>query len=139
MSVSQDRSYPDRDYSVAEYTRVLLFQRPAPFFAQFDKQEFLLPFVQLPHLVQTVLTQPTDLQIFDCYKQPTSPTRDLFICTHGNVDVACARFGTPVYYALRKYCERIEDEGKSSPKSKIQNRFASGAVLTLADISLCQL
>ncbi|WP_238549315.1 sucrase ferredoxin [Acaryochloris marina] len=112
---------PDHNYSVPEYTRVLLFQRPAPFFAQFNKQEFLLPFEQLPHLMQTALTQPSNLKTFDCYKQPTSLTRDLFVCTHGNVDVACARFGTPVYFELRKYCGKTEGDGKFSLKSKIQN------------------
>ncbi|NJM00247.1 MAG: hypothetical protein HC924_16270 [Synechococcaceae cyanobacterium SM2_3_2] len=39
---------------------------------------------------------------FEVYEQPNRTIRDLMICTHGNVDVACARFGNPIYHLLRQ-------------------------------------
>ena len=93
---------PDRDYSVPGYTRVLLYRRPAQSFAQFDKQEFLITLDQLPRLIQAILTQSADLHKFDACKQPNVSSRDIMVCTHGNVDVACARFGAPIYQILRR-------------------------------------
>ncbi|MBW4550113.1 MAG: sucrase ferredoxin [Aphanocapsa sp. GSE-SYN-MK-11-07L] len=102
---------PDHDYSVPGYTRVLYYRRPAKSFAQFDKQEFLITLNQLPDFVEAVLTHSHQLHSFEAYKQPATSVRDLLVCTHGNVDVACARFGTPIYQKLRQdYAARYKEQ-----------------------------
>jgi hypothetical protein len=98
---------PDRQYSQPGLTRVLFYRRPAQLFAQFEKQEFLIPNTEVGHLTSTILNhlldrQSNDLSQFDRYQQETSHIRELMICTHGNVDVACARFGYPIYETLRQ-------------------------------------
>lgn len=93
---------PDREYSDPNHTRVLYYHRPARLFSQFKKQEFILPEEQIASLARALLKQPDDLPRFEQYKQQTRHIRELMVCTHGNVDVACARFGYPIYEKLRK-------------------------------------
>ncbi|NEO98530.1 MAG: sucrase ferredoxin [Symploca sp. SIO2E9] len=93
---------PDSEYSVSGFTRVLHYQRPGLSFAQLDKQEFLVPDNQLAQLTRALLQQPNKLNHFEMYKQSTSHIREMMICTHGNIDVACARFGYPIYQKLRQ-------------------------------------
>jgi hypothetical protein len=93
---------PDREYSLPDRTRVLYYRRPAQQFAQFEKQEFLVPSTQILPLATALLQKPDQLAEFDPYRQETSHIRELMVCTHGNVDVACARFGFPIYEQLRK-------------------------------------
>jgi hypothetical protein len=91
---------PDREYSRPDATRVLYYQRPARLFAKFEKQEFLLPENQAGSLATALLKQPDQLSRFESYRQETSHIRELMVCTHGNVDVACSRFGYPIYKQL---------------------------------------
>ncbi|NDJ18422.1 sucrase ferredoxin [Myxacorys almedinensis A] len=98
---------PDHQYSQPGLTRVLFYRRPARLFAQFEKQEFLIPDAEVGHFTTTLLKhlldqQSYDLSQFDRYQQDTSHIHELMICTHGNVDVACARFGYPIYQTLRQ-------------------------------------
>jgi hypothetical protein len=93
---------PDREYSHHDVTRVLYYRRPARLLAKFEKQEFLLPESQIGSLATALLKQPDQLSRFESYRQETSHIRELMICTHGNVDVACARFGYPIYKQLRE-------------------------------------
>ncbi|ACK73825.1 Sucraseferredoxin family protein (plasmid) [Gloeothece citriformis PCC 7424] len=99
---------PDRDYSVPKSTRVIYYRRPRKRFAKFEKQEFILPkepdedFSQLiTPLAIALLEQSQFLSDFDCYRQETESIREILVCTHGNVDVACARFGYPIYEQLK--------------------------------------
>ncbi|PSN09175.1 sucrase ferredoxin, partial [filamentous cyanobacterium CCT1] len=46
--------------------------------------------------------QPQALARFEAYRQPTQPSREILVCTHGNVDVACSKFGFPIYQQLRQ-------------------------------------
>jgi hypothetical protein len=92
----------DRDYSHPDKTRLLYYHRPATRFAEFDKQEFLLPAAEVLPLITALLQQPDHLSQFDAYRQPTHHIRELFVCVHGNVDVACSRFGYPIYEQVRK-------------------------------------
>ncbi|PPS41242.1 sucrase ferredoxin [Chroococcidiopsis sp. TS-821] len=92
---------PDRQYSIPGYTRVFCYQRPSQLFAQFDKQEFLVPEDELK-LIVSALLQRTTLDFWEKYRQQTQNIREILVCTHGNIDVACARFGTPIYEKLRK-------------------------------------
>lgn len=93
---------PDREYSRPDTTRVLYYQRPARLFAQFEKQEFLLPENQVGTLAKALLTHPDEVSRFESYRQDTSYIREIAVCTHGNIDVACARFGYPIYKQLRE-------------------------------------
>lgn len=93
---------PDRDYSIPEQTRILHYRRPKGLFAQFEKQEFIVPTDQILSLATALLQQPEQLPQFAAYRQETKDIRELMVCTHGNVDVACARFGFPIYEQLRK-------------------------------------
>ncbi len=98
---------PDREYSQAGYRRVLFYSRPDRFFATYQKQEYLLPEAEVAPLAVALLkqiaNQPNDLKRFEGYRQANGLTRDLLVCTHGNVDAACARFGFPIYDKLRKH------------------------------------
>lgn len=97
---------PDRDYSHPGYTRILFYSRPAQQFARYSKTEYLIPEDQIIGLIQALLTQSDDLVQFAPYQQNSQHMRDLLVCTHGNVDVACSRFGYPIYQTLRnEYAE----------------------------------
>jgi len=93
---------PDREYSHPDYTRILYYRRPHSCFAEFEKQEFILPTSEVVPLATALLQQPETLPDFERYRRDTHPVRELFVCTHGNVDVACARFGYPLYQQLRQ-------------------------------------
>jgi hypothetical protein len=93
---------PNRNYSQTDLIRVIYYYRPSPLFAQFKKQEFLLPETELIDCLKTLLKEPESLAKFEQYKQQTSDIRELIICTHGNYDVACSRFGYPIY---KKLCQ----------------------------------
>lgn len=101
---------PDRDYAIPDRTRVLYYYRPSSLFAQFEKQEFVIPTDQIFPLATALLQQPEQRSQFESYRQETSHIRDLMVCTHGNVDVACARFGFPIYEKLRKdYAAQVDN------------------------------
>ena len=93
---------PDKEYSVSGYTRVMHYRRPEESFAEFEKQEFLVPESQLSQLAITLLKHPEQINQFASYKQPDNHSRELMICTHGNINVSCARFGFPIYEKLRQ-------------------------------------
>ncbi|MDZ7949857.1 sucrase ferredoxin [Nostoc sp. DedQUE09] len=97
---------PDREYSYPGFTRVLYYYRPAKLFSQFEKQEFIVPETKSAALVTAIfkqlLQQPNDLSEFQQYQQQTSDIRELMVCTHAQVDLACGRFGNPIYRQLRK-------------------------------------
>lgn len=93
---------PDSEYSTPGFVRLFHYQRPVTAFAQFDKQEYLIPEGKLAALTKALLDQPEELNHFEPYKQPTHHIREMMICTHGNIDVACSRFGYPIYQKLRQ-------------------------------------
>ncbi|NEU76131.1 sucrase ferredoxin [Hassallia byssoidea VB512170] len=96
---------PDSEYSRPDYTRVLYYRQPAKLFAKFEKHEFIIPDSEVGSfvmaLLETLLHSPTVLPDWEQYRQQTSQIRELMVCTDGNVDVACARFGYPIYRKLR--------------------------------------
>jgi len=107
---------PDRAYSQPGHRRVLFYRRPAQQFAHYDKHEYLIPTDQLAALIQALIEPSSDLAPFTPYRQATQPSRDLLVCTHGNVDVACSRFGYPIYRQLRqKYAGARDSEGVTHP------------------------
>ncbi|NOK63308.1 MAG: hypothetical protein GFH27_549361n57 [Chloroflexi bacterium AL-W] len=92
---------PDQEYSVADNVRVFHYYRAEEAFAVYQKEEFLLPEIEVFPLIQTVFTHPAQLPRFEAYRQDTAHIRELFVCTHGSVDAACAVFGYPLYRTLR--------------------------------------
>ncbi|AFY71454.1 Sucraseferredoxin family protein [Thalassoporum mexicanum PCC 7367] len=93
---------PDREYSSPDATRVMFYQKPDAMFAHFEKQEFLIQPEQIKDLAISLFLDREQLSQFDSYRQESNDIRDIMVCTHGNVDVACARFGQPIYQQLRK-------------------------------------
>jgi hypothetical protein len=104
----------DRDYSQPGYTRILYYRKPAEFFAQYEQQEYLVPetaAIQLAiALLNQIIQEPNELDQFRTYQQ-LSQTRDILVCTHGNVDAACAKFGYPIYKQLRdRYAQELSGQ-----------------------------
>lgn len=94
---------PDAKYSIKNNTRILYYQRPDKnAFTAYTKQEFLLPQENIVSLITSLLINSEKLAQFDAYKQSTNNIRDILVCTHGNVDLACSRFGFPIYDRLKK-------------------------------------
>jgi hypothetical protein len=92
---------PDKHQSQPDVIRIFYYARPAKLFAQYIKQEYLIPLPLASALIEALLYQPRHLEQFQPYRQATESIRDLFICTHTHHDVACGRFGTPLYQALQ--------------------------------------
>lgn len=101
---------PSPEYSVPGLVRLLFYQRPNSPFARYDKHEFLVPENQLSQLTEALLQQPNKLDCFKTYQQSTSHIREMMVCTHGNIDVACGRFGFPIYKQLSQYA--ADSDGK---------------------------
>jgi hypothetical protein len=99
---------PDRAYSTAGFTRVLHFYRLSSCFARFIHQDYLIPSDKLSDLVMALLNYPEPLALFQPYQQNSDRIRDLLVCTHGNYDVACSRFGYPIYQTLRQTYARTD-------------------------------
>ena len=93
---------PDEAYSQAGYRRLLHYTRPNGAFSAFTKSEYLVPESEVDPLLWALQQSPEKLPQFDAYRVNDSDVRDLMICTHGTVDVACAKFGFPVYQHLRQ-------------------------------------
>lgn len=91
---------PDPEYSRPGYSYLLYYQRPSQLFTQFTAQAYCLPTAQVAELAEALLLHPGQLSTFNPYRQPAS--RDLLVCTHTHYDVACGRFGTPLYKTLRQ-------------------------------------
>ena len=93
----------DRDYSVADQYRIIHYHRPKGMLAKLNKKEYLLPNTdEAIALVKAILQQPQQLSRFGQYEQNTQHIRDILVCTHTKVDLACGRYGTPLYRKLRK-------------------------------------
>lgn len=53
-------------------------------------------------ILKQLKNEPNELSDFEAYRQETSHIREILTCTHGNVDVACARFGYLIFKKLRE-------------------------------------
>ena len=92
---------PDREYAVLDRAHLFYYQRSVQAFGLLEKQTFLAPPSEMANLIKVLLCQPEDVAQFAAYQQPADSRRDIMVCTHGNIDVACARFGQPIYTRLR--------------------------------------
>lgn len=85
---------------LSNYRHLFFYSLPTGATAAYTQQHYHLPVEQLSDLVQALVFQPTQLTHFSQYQQQT--TRALFVCTHTRYDLACGRFGTPLYRLLRQ-------------------------------------
>ncbi|NJL94995.1 MAG: DUF2218 domain-containing protein [Anaerolineae bacterium] len=92
---------PDEAYSRPGYRRCIAFTRPAGLVAAYHRQEYLVPEAEVGPLIWALQQAPDTLGQFDAYRVQAEGVRDLLVCTHGSRDVACAKFGYPLYRALR--------------------------------------
>jgi hypothetical protein len=94
---------PDRaEYSWEGHSRAILLRRPTdPFFASYQKEDYVVPEDELVPLVEA-LSEPEGPSGFARYGEDTSHVRDVLVCTHGSHDVCCGRFGHPLYEELRQ-------------------------------------
>ena len=95
---------PDPELSQAGYRRVIFYTRPPGAFAQFTRVEYMVPNAEAGALLWALYEERDRLPAFEPYRlpePPDRPVRDILVCTHGTVDVACARFGYPLYRHLR--------------------------------------
>ncbi|MEM7793208.1 MAG: sucrase ferredoxin [Cyanobacteria bacterium P01_C01_bin.118] len=97
---------PDPDYSSPGLVRMIYYSRPAKQFAQYHKQEYVVPEDQASQfvieLLNRLLGKQTNLSEFSAYRQDSQHLREILVCTHTQVDLACGRFGTPIYRQLRQ-------------------------------------
>lgn len=92
---------PDEEYSSTDKVRVFYYHCPEGAFSIYQKEEFLVSQAEVFPLIQTIFSHPTELPRFAENRQDSSHIRELFVCTHGSVDAACAVFGYPLYRKLR--------------------------------------
>jgi hypothetical protein len=92
---------PDRECSIPGCKRVFYYRRPAGLFAEYEKQEFIVPNTEIGALALALVKEPEKLPDFEQYRQDSHNIRELLVCTHGNFDAACSRFGYPIYQKLR--------------------------------------
>ncbi|MDB9527039.1 sucrase ferredoxin [Oscillatoria sp. CS-180] len=98
---------PDRDYSQPGHRHIISYRRPSRLFAQYEASHYCVPTETLSQLVDALLFRPSRLGQFEGDRR--TPTRSLFVCTHTHYDVACGRFGTPLFETLRRdYAESSE-------------------------------
>lgn len=91
---------PDRENSQPGYRHVISYRRPSRSFAQYEASHYCIPTETLPRLVEALLFRSSQLVNFEGDRR--APTRTLFVCTHTHYDVACGRFGTPLFKTLRR-------------------------------------
>jgi len=95
---------PDREWSVPELRRVLLVARPEGPFSQFEIAEYHFPFdsERVVDFVRVFFEAPEDLSEFGEFRVEHGGQREFFVCTHGQVDICCAKFGVPLYMQARR-------------------------------------
>lgn len=84
--------------------RALVYTRPGGAFAQYDAAEYVFP-AESPAMVEfarAFFEAPHDLARYETFRVSRGAERDFFVCTHGQVDICCAKFGVPLY---RQACD----------------------------------
>jgi hypothetical protein len=93
---------PDKTDSTAAARHVFFYHQPNGPTAAYRQRAYHVPTEQLCALVRALILQPAELDYFDRYLK-SDPARALFVCTHTQYDLACGRFGTPIYRRLRQH------------------------------------
>jgi hypothetical protein len=97
---------PDRRYSQPGLRRIICWRRPAGPFAELHRAEYLVPEARLGPALWILAAERERERELQAFRQTGAAVRDLLVCTHGNVDAACARFGFPIFRLLREQAER---------------------------------
>lgn len=93
----------DPTYSQHGYRRIMFYERPSGSFASYQKVEYLVPEAEFGDAIWALAEAPEKLPQYEQYRDPgNDATREILVCTHGSVDVACAKFGYPLYNYMRK-------------------------------------
>ncbi|MEM1370559.1 MAG: sucrase ferredoxin, partial [Cyanobacteria bacterium P01_H01_bin.15] len=90
----------DKTLSLPDSRHVFYYQQPPQFIAEYQQQHYLVPEANLERLLEALILKPQQQEHFQRYRQ--LPSRNLFVCTHTHYDVACGRFGTPLFKTLRQ-------------------------------------
>ena len=86
-----------------ERRTVIFYERPIHPFAYFMKTEYRVPVEEIGQILWARYMQPEQMRQFERYRRAEfDRVRDILVCTHGSVDVACAKFGYPLYQMLRR-------------------------------------
>ncbi len=93
---------PDKAESKPDGIQIFYYVRPARSFTQYVKQAYCIPLAQSASLIAALLYDSHNLDPFLPYQQSTAHIRELLICTHTHHDIACGRFGAPLYSLLRR-------------------------------------
>lgn len=106
---------PDPAYSRDDLVRLIHFRRPRAPFAEYERDEFLVPVEAIVPLTEALLDEGTSsstrpsrapLGPFERYRAPSAGVRDLLVCTHGSLDACCGTYGFPFYRELRDHFDR---------------------------------
>ncbi len=89
----------DKEYSQIGCRNVICFNRPSRPFSRYDTLHFSVPLDRLTKFLEQVTFHKPLTSFSEFYQVPC---RHLFVCTHTHYDLACGRFGTPIYQALRQ-------------------------------------
>ena len=100
---------PDDEYSREGHTRIMLFSRPRGRFSRFEKNEYLVPTERAADLVKELVSSSPALAPFELFREDTSDSRDILVCTHGSHDTCCGTVGYPIYDRLRNEYARRQD------------------------------
>ncbi|MBB6097473.1 hypothetical protein HNR42_000890 [Deinobacterium chartae] len=90
---------PDQD-TPEGFVRLLYFRRPDGPFAHLEKYDYLVAPQEVTPLSRALL-HGEDLSLWAARRVTDTPERELLVCTHGSVDVCCAKFGYPLYREMR--------------------------------------
>lgn len=102
---------PDPAHARPGYARVIDFRYPEPPHAAAERREHLVPQAILGEFFAGIFVDDPAALALPGVETVEFAGRDLFVCTHGTVDVCCAKFGYPLYRALHRIAgERPEGD-----------------------------
>jgi hypothetical protein len=94
---------PEPGYVPAGTTLAILVTRPQGPFSRYVVREYAVPrgAGELEAMAHEVLEGDDSLAAFDQFRLQRPARRHFLVCTHGQVDVCCAKFGIPAYQQIR--------------------------------------
>ncbi|MEO0808096.1 MAG: sucrase ferredoxin [Cyanobacteria bacterium J06643_4] len=105
----------DKEWSAPEKRHVFFYQQSDGPITSYRQMHHHVPASQLAQLIEAHLFQPKKLTAFEPFCLPDA--RALFVCTHTQYDLACGRFGTPLYRMLRSQYARFQLPDPNPPDS----------------------
>ncbi|MGE3962213.1 MAG: sucrase ferredoxin [Dehalococcoidia bacterium] len=95
---------PDPGHGVPGVSRALLLERAPGPFRSFEVSEYHFPLgsERQLDLVAALLDGRRDYSEVEAFRVPLGAEREFFVCTHGQVDICCGKFGFPLYAEARR-------------------------------------